>query len=61
MDLEKFFDRVHHDKLTSAVSQRVRDRRVLPLIHRFRKAGALAHEAWHETGAGVPQGGPRSP
>jgi RNA-directed DNA polymerase len=32
MDLEKFFDRVNHDKLMSAVSKRVRDRRVLTLI-----------------------------
>jgi RNA-directed DNA polymerase len=31
------------------------------LIHRFLKAGAMAHEARHETGEGVPQGGPLSP
>ena len=61
MDLEKFFDRVNHDKLMSEVSKRVQDRRVLTLIHRFLKAGAMEHEALHETVDGVPQGGPLSP
>jgi RNA-directed DNA polymerase len=60
-DLEKFFDRVNHDKGMSAVSTRVRDRRVLTLIHRFLKAGAMEHEARHETVDGGPHGGPRSP
>jgi RNA-directed DNA polymerase len=61
MDLEKFFDRVNHDKVMSEVSKRVRDRRVLTLIHRFLKAGAMEHDALHETVDGVPQGGPLSP
>ena len=61
MDLEKFFDRVNHDKLMSEVSKRVRDGRVLTLIHRFLKAGAMEHDALHETVEGVPQGGPLSP
>jgi RNA-directed DNA polymerase len=60
-DLEKFFDRVTHDKVMRAVSQRGRDRRVLTLSHRFLKAGAMEHEARQETVDGVPQGGPRSP
>jgi RNA-directed DNA polymerase len=45
----------------SEVSKRVQDRRVLALIHRFLKAGAMEHEALHETVEGVPQGGPLSP
>jgi RNA-directed DNA polymerase len=61
MALEKCFDRVHHDKVRSEGSKRVRDRRVLPLIHRLLKAGAMAHEALHETGEGGPHGGPLSP
>jgi RNA-directed DNA polymerase len=61
MDLEKFFDRVNHDKVMSEVSKRVQDGRVLTLIHRFLKAGAMEHEALHETVEGVPQGGPLSP
>src|SRR5262245_7442419 len=61
MDLEKFFDQVNHDKLMSEVSKRVRDRRVLTLIHRFLKVDAMEHEALHQTVEGVPQGGPLSP
>src|SRR5262245_31409459 len=61
MDLEKFFDRVNHAKLMSEVSKRVQEGRVLTLIHRCLKAGAMEHEARHETVEGVPQGGPRSP
>jgi RNA-directed DNA polymerase len=61
MDLEKCFDRVNHDQVMSEGSKRVRDRRVGTLLHRFRKAGAMEHEALHETVEGVPQGGPRSP
>jgi RNA-directed DNA polymerase len=61
MDLEQCFDRVNHDKGRSEVSTRVRDRRGLTLIHRRLKAGAMAHNARHETVEGVPHGGPRSP
>ena len=38
LDLEKFFDRVNHDKLMSRVRGRVADRRVLRLIDRYLKA-----------------------
>jgi RNA-directed DNA polymerase len=61
LDLEKFFDRVNHDKLMSLVKERVADRRVLKLIDRYLKAGALTGEAFEATAEGTPQGGPRSP
>jgi group II intron reverse transcriptase/maturase len=61
MDLATFFDRVNHDQVRGAVSKRVRDRRVLPRIHRLLTAGALEHEARQETGEGGPPGGPLSP
>jgi len=35
LDLEKFFDRVNHDRLMSRVATRVHDKRVLKLIRRF--------------------------
>ena len=62
IDLEKFFDRVNHDVLMSRVRQRVQDRRVVSLIHRFLKAGVLTLEGSVEpTAEGTPQGGPLSP
>ncbi len=39
LDLEKFFDRVNHDKLMSRVRERVEDRRVRRLIRRYLQAG----------------------
>jgi RNA-directed DNA polymerase len=36
LDLEKFFDRVNHDILMSRVARKIRDRRVLGLIRRWR-------------------------
>ena len=62
LDLEKFFDRVNHDVLLSRVRARVRDRRVVRLIHRFLKAGVFTLEGVTEpTVEGTPQGGPLTP
>lgn len=61
IDLEKFFDRVNHDKLMGEVSKRVRDRRILRIVRRFLEAGVLEHDALHETTEGTPQGGPLAP
>ena len=40
-DLEKFFDRVSHDKLMARIETRVGDRRVRKLIGAFLKAGVM--------------------
>jgi RNA-directed DNA polymerase len=61
IDLEKFFDRVNHDKLMSEVEKRVEDRRVSGLIRRYLQAGVLEHGELCETMEGTPQGGPLSP
>jgi len=61
MDVEKFFDRVNHDKLMSEVAKKVKDRRMLKVIRRFLGAGVLEHDALHETAEGTPQGGLLSP
>ena len=61
MDLEKFFDRVNHDKLMARVRERVADGRVLRLIERYLKAGAMNAGAFRATTEGTPQGGPLSP
>jgi RNA-directed DNA polymerase len=61
IDLEKFFDRVNHDKLMGEVEKRIKDKRVLALIRRYLKAGVLAEGLVSAIDEGTPQGGPLSP
>jgi RNA-directed DNA polymerase len=61
LDLEKFFDRVNHDKLMWLVEQRTKDWRVSRLIRRYLKAGMQRGEIYTPRGEGTPQGGPLSP
>jgi RNA-directed DNA polymerase len=61
IDLEKFFDRVHHDTLMSLVKRKVGDRLVLSLIDSYLKAGILEGGLTTARLEGTPQGGPLSP
>jgi len=61
IDLEKFFDRVHHDTLMSLVKRKVGDRQVLSLIDSYLKAGILEGGLTTARLEGTPQGGPLSP
>ena len=61
MDLEKFFDTVNQSKLMEILSREIKDGRVLSLIHKYLKAGAIWCGKFEETEVGVPQGGPLSP
>jgi len=61
LDLEKFFDRVNHDKMMSLVRDRVADRRVRRLIRRYLQAGMLSGDVYIPRSEGTPQGGPLSP
>ena len=61
IDLEKFFDKVNHDKLMRNLSQRVKDPRVLKLIRRYLQAGVMEDGLMHANTEGTPQGGPLSP
>lgn len=61
IDLEKFFDRVNHDRLMSAVAKRVKDKRIRKLIRRFLTAGVMEQGLVSPTREGTPQGGPLSP
>lgn len=61
LDLEKFFDRVNHDKLMSLVKERITDWRVSCLIRRYLQAGAKTGDVYIPRSEGTPQGGPLSP
>ena len=61
LDLEKFFDRVNHDRLMARVAVRVSDPRILRLLRAFLAAGVLQSGLVSPTTEGTPQGGPLSP
>lgn len=61
LDLEKFFDRVHHDKLMAQIAKRVEDKRLLKLIRTFLTAGVMENGLVSPSVEGTPQGGPLSP
>jgi RNA-directed DNA polymerase len=61
LDLEKFFDRVNHDKLMGQIAQRVEDKRLLKLIRTFLNAGVMENGLVSPSVEGTPQGGPLSP
>src|SRR3954463_6403592 len=61
LDLEKFFDRVNHDKLMGRIAKRVEDKRLLKLIRAFLNAGVLENGLVSPSVEGAPQGGPLSP
>src|SRR5215813_4992583 len=41
LDLEKFFDRVNHDRLMAKLAERISDKRLLQLIRSFLRAGVM--------------------
>jgi RNA-directed DNA polymerase len=61
LDLEKFFDRVNHDRLMAKIAERVGDKRVLKLIRAFLTAGVMENGLVNPVDEGTPQGGPLSP
>lgn len=61
LDLEKFFDRVNHDKLMSLMVRKVKDKRVLRLIRKYLESGVLVNGVKVKNEEGTPQGGPLSP
>ena len=61
IDLEKFFDRVNHDRLMAKLAQRISDKRLLKLIRAFLTAGVMEDGLVSPVDEGTPQGGPLSP
>ena len=61
LDMEKFFDRVNHDKLMAKIAERIGDKRLLKLIRAFLTAGVMEDGLVGPVDEGTPQGGPLSP
>ncbi|MEK4290151.1 MULTISPECIES: group II intron reverse transcriptase/maturase [unclassified Paenibacillus] len=61
LDLEKFFDRVNHDRLMMKISEKVEDKKVLLLIRKYLQSGVMENGLVTPTTEGAPQGGPLSP
>ncbi len=61
MDLEKFFDKVNHDRLMSTLAKKIAERPLLKLIRRYLQAGVMINGVISSMEKGTPQGGPLSP
>lgn len=62
IDLEKFFDRIHHQRLLAKLEQRIEDRRLIQLIHGMLKAKVVMPDGVVvNSDEGAPQGSPLSP
>jgi len=61
LDLEKFFDKVNHDRLMWLLGTRIGDKRVLSLIGKFLRSGIMQDGLMSQRLQGTPQGSPLSP
>jgi RNA-directed DNA polymerase len=62
LDLAKFFDRVHHQRLLARIAERVKDPRIVTLVRLMLKAAVIMPDGTKiAVQEGTPQGGPLSP
>lgn len=61
IDLEKFFDKVNHDKLMSLLEKKISDKRTLRLMRQYLKSGIMEGGTVSPRVEGTPQGSPLSP
>jgi len=61
LDLEKFFDKVNHDRLMWLLGTRIGDKRVLSLIGKFLRSGIMQDGLKSQRFQSTPQGSPLSP
>ncbi len=61
IDITKFFDHVNHDILMGRIAGVIRDKRVLHLIGKYLRRGAMVEGVVRASEEGTPQGGPLSP
>src|SRR5712692_6351408 len=60
-DIRGFFEAISHEWLVKFVEHRIGDRRVVRLIQKWLKAGALENGTWTQQEEGTQQGGSASP
>ena len=61
VDIQRFFERIDHDRLLELVADRISDGRVLTLIESMLQRGVMDDERHQQTVEGTPQGGVISP
>jgi len=61
IDLSKFFDRIHHDRLIARMGQKVTDKRILRLVGLMLRSGIMINGVVIPSQEGAMQGGPLSP
>ncbi len=61
IDLEKFFDNAHHDKLITLVMKNAKSGEIVSLIIKFLVSGIMIDNKYKESVIGTPQGGSLSP
>jgi RNA-directed DNA polymerase len=61
LDLSKFFDRIHHDRLIARLAQQVADKRILRLIGLLLRSGIMVNGLVTPSTEGAVQGSPLSP
>jgi RNA-directed DNA polymerase len=61
LDLEKFFDKVNHDKLMGLLAKEITDKRILKLIRSYLNSGIMEDGVVSPRTEGTPQGSPLSP
>lgn len=60
-DIKGCFDNINHEVLIRCIQKKIKDARLIKLIHKFLKAGYLEDFVYHNTYSGCPQGGIISP
>ena len=61
IDLSKFFDRIHHDRLIARMGQLITDKRILRLVGIMLRSGVMINGVVNPSKEGAMQGGPLSP
>jgi group II intron reverse transcriptase/maturase len=61
LDLSKFFDRIHHDRLIARLGQTIPDKRILRLVGMILRSGIMANGLVTPSTEGAVQGSPLSP